>query len=350
MLSKYHAVLLPVGTVLYLVLEPSARAWLRRPGPYLALVAGALVFSPVILWNASHGWASFAFQSGRAVGLSFQPAGLAAFLGGQALYLMPWMWLFLVVTFWKHRRALWSAEGPPPERFLLCQAVPALGLFLAVSCVRPILPHWSLVGFLGLMPLLGADWARGLEVDPRRLRRRLAMLAAVPVVGVALFAAQARWGLLPAAHDPTVDMYGWDQIAARLRRDLATDRPGTFVFTYHWYHCGQIAFALGDKAPVLCYNGRDAHAFAQWSRPEDWIGHDGILVLFNDSAENAASYAPWFERIEPLDRFELLRAGRPVRTVRLFRCVRQREPFPFDGRGLPIAWRGERAGKFAKMN
>ncbi|WP_406699723.1 glycosyltransferase family 39 protein [Singulisphaera sp. Ch08] len=65
MLSKYHAIFLPVGTFLYLVLEPSARHWLRRSGPYVATAIGLALFSPVIWWNANHGWASFAFQGAR---------------------------------------------------------------------------------------------------------------------------------------------------------------------------------------------------------------------------------------------------------------------------------------------
>ena len=67
-LSKYQAVFLPVATLAYLAFEPAARHWLRRPGPYLAFALGLLVFAPVIFWNAHHGWASFAFQGGRALG------------------------------------------------------------------------------------------------------------------------------------------------------------------------------------------------------------------------------------------------------------------------------------------
>src|SRR5204863_1253564 len=68
LLSKYHAVFLPAGVLLYMAVEPPARRWLRRPGPYLAATIGLLVFSPVIAWNAAHGWASFVFQGARAVG------------------------------------------------------------------------------------------------------------------------------------------------------------------------------------------------------------------------------------------------------------------------------------------
>src|SRR4051794_3668887 len=67
MLSKYHAIFLPAGALLYILAEPSARRALRKPGPYLASAIGLAAFSPVIAWNASHGWASFAFQGGRAM-------------------------------------------------------------------------------------------------------------------------------------------------------------------------------------------------------------------------------------------------------------------------------------------
>ena len=51
MLSKYHAVFLPMGAALYLLLDRRMRhRWLFRPGPYLALGVGLIVFSPVLLW------------------------------------------------------------------------------------------------------------------------------------------------------------------------------------------------------------------------------------------------------------------------------------------------------------
>src|SRR5271166_636153 len=56
MLSKYHAIFLPAGTLLYLILHPPARRWLLKPGPYLAIGLGFLVFSPVLYWNVHHGW------------------------------------------------------------------------------------------------------------------------------------------------------------------------------------------------------------------------------------------------------------------------------------------------------
>ncbi|MEO6810351.1 MAG: glycosyltransferase family 39 protein [Isosphaeraceae bacterium] len=333
LLSKYQAVFLPAGAFLYLVLEPSARSWLRKPGPYLALVLGLVGFSPVIGWNAANGWASFAFQGGRAVeGLRFRPDALAWFVVGQALYLLPWVWVFLVGVLVRGGRRLLDGASPP-ERFLLCQAIPPLAVFLVISIGRPVLPHWTLVAFLSVVPMLGRDWSALWGERSARLRRRLVILAVVPVVVVSGFAVQARWGVVPgiASNDPTIDTYGWNQVSLEIERRGLMNQPGTFLFTSKWYHSGHLAFATANRVPVLCYNPRRAHGFANWSRPDQWVGHDGLLVVVNDTTTEPDMFDRWFERIDYLGNFEVVRSGRPVRRIRFYRCVRQTHPFPFDG-------------------
>ncbi len=346
LLSKYHAVFLPIGAAFYLVLEPPARRCLRTPGPYLALGLGLLAFAPVIGWNATHGWVSFAFQGGRAVGdVTFRPLGLLVCVGGQALYLLPWIWAALGIVLIRALRRQGSGRGTASERFLIAQAVGPLGLFLAVSCVKPVLPHWPLVGFLSVFPMAGHAWAERWDANPSRNRRRAGILLALPVILGTLLAWHARaglfqrdgrgtLGLVATAGDPSLDPYGWRAIVRELRRRGLLDREDTFLFTSKWYYSGQLAFALRDAAtPVLCYNAGDARGFAQWSQPDRWLGHDGILLVVDPCSTEPACYDRWFRRIEPLGRFAVRRAGVPVRWFRLYRCVQQVQPFPFDERG-----------------
>src|SRR5207249_2284245 len=98
----------------------------------------------------------------------------------------------------------------------------------------------------------------------------------------------------------------------------------------YWYQSAQMAYALGGTRPVLCYNAEDPRGFAFWSRPEDWVGRDGVLVLFGNEAEAVARiFSRWFAQVEPVSDFWVERGGKPVRRVRLYRCVQQRHPFPF---------------------
>ncbi len=347
LLSKYHAVFLPAGTLLYALLEPSARPWLRRPGPYLAVAVGLVAFSPVLWWNATHGWISFAFQGGRALGeLRFRPDALVGAIVGQVAYLFPWIWAPLVAILVRRGGRLRGAISAA-ERFLLCQSILSLTAFTAVACTRSILPHWTLVGFLSLFPMLGRTWEEGLVAHPARGIRKLALCAALPVLIGAIVLVWAETGLfqkgrpggiglVKVSRDPTVDLFGWDQVARELDRRGLLDRPGTFLFTSYWFTSAQLAFATRhDRTPVLCYNAWDSRNFVFWSRPNDWVGRDGILVALNDRSTEPHCFDDWFTRIEPIGAFDVVRAGTPVRKVRLFHCVRQTQSFPFDNLRLP---------------
>ena len=83
---------------------------------------------------------------------------------------------------------------------------------------------------------------------------------------------------------------------------------------------------------MLCYSPWDARSFAFFSRPEEWIGYDGILVEINECRDSAA-YRRWFAGIEPLGSFEVVRGGGRLRRISLYRCVRQTVAFPFDDLG-----------------
>jgi hypothetical protein len=345
LLSKYHAVFLPAGVLLYMLTERPARVWLRRPGPYVAAVVGMAAFAPVVAWNASHGWASFAFQGGRAVGSGFRADALAAALFLPALYLFPWVWFRLVREGLGRGRHVLDPATPAADRFLLCEALPPLATFLAVACTRPVLPHWTLVGFLPLFPMVGQSLARLRAAEPGHFRRRAGLLAAAPVTLAVLAGAEARTGFLQrglpgdrratsVSFDPTAEMYGWDQIADQLGRRGLLGTHGTFLFTGNWYLSGQLAFATrAAGVPVLCYHAADARSFAFWSKPEEWVGRDGILVSINNNPGEPSAFAPWFTRIEPVAAFPVVRAGLPLRTVRVFRCVCQTWPFPFNDLG-----------------
>lgn len=351
LLSKYHAVFLPMGAAAFMLLDARGRRQLLRPGPYLAAVIGLIAFSPVLYWNAGHDWASFRFQGHRAVGgLTPRPDLLAITLLAQAGYLFPWIWLPLIAVLVRACRS-WRSESTGPERLWLCVATVPLAAFTAVAFFRPVLPHWGLIGLISLFPMLGRWWADRLEHHPASIRRRLSICAGLSLVLVILAVTEYRtgWfqrggpdsgggfrlasglGLLDTRTDPTLDLYGWDQVADRIRTLGLVDDPGSFVFTRYWYQSAQLSHALGPDRPALCYNTEDPRGFAFWSRPEDWIGRDGVLVLVGPEPEGFVRYfGRWFTRVEPAADFEVERHGKPVRRIRLYRCIHQRTAFPFS--------------------
>lgn len=337
LLGKYVAVLLPAGALLYLLLTPPARRLLLTPGPYLAVAVGLAMFSPVVYWNATHGWASFAFQGERAVGTQFTPHEIGMMLAGQMALLTPALWVALLVVLFASLRR-WRTLTPT-ERLLVCLAVVPLGFFLAVSCVRGVGAHWPLVGFLPLLPLLGRRCVDWYHRWPQLAGWGTAAWAGFLVAAAFLVAAYARGGLfdpqLPPSYDPAWKMTGWDEIAARLDAHGLADRPNTFVFGEQYHEAGQLGFAVAGRSPVLCLCHYDTRGFAYWSRPDDWLGWDGVMVALDDKSWEPKDYAPFFTRIELVDEFWTTRHGRPLRHVRLYLCSNQTRPYPFTCPALP---------------
>jgi 4-amino-4-deoxy-L-arabinose transferase-like glycosyltransferase len=339
MLSKYHGIFLPMGAALYALLHRPARRWLAHPGPYVATVVGMLIFSPVIVWNATHGWASFLFQGGRAVGgTMLRPDQLMLALVAQAMYLFPWIWVPLVAIVFIGCRN-WRRSGDV-DRLWLALAVGPLAVFTVVACFRPVLPHWGLIGLVSIFPVLGQKWSERLQVAPRRTRRLLVAYAGFSVAFLAFTIVEYRYGILQrdrdgrsglidASRDPTLDLYGWDQVARKIHALGVIEKPGTFLFTRFWYQSAQLAHALDGKYPVLCYNTDDPRGFAFWSKPDDWVGHDGILVVVGEHEAMARYYRRWFAQVEPVSDFYVERQGKIVRQIGIYRCVRQRVPYPF---------------------
>ncbi len=188
---------------------------------------------------------------------------LVAAVLGQAFYLFPWVWGSLVLILVRRgRRCYEEARGEESEagtqsawadRFLLCQAIFPLSVFLAVACTRSVLPHWTLVAFLSLFPLLGRKWAAEPKQWPRRLISYPRALAACGDRGLGTdqnrvppTRGQGTLGLLKVSRDPTLDLYGWDAVGRELEQRGWLDRPNTFLFTSNWYYSGHVAFATGS--------------------------------------------------------------------------------------------------------
>jgi 4-amino-4-deoxy-L-arabinose transferase-like glycosyltransferase len=67
LLSKFTVVMLLPAVAAFMLVPAWRRRWLFSPYPFAAALIAVAVFSPVLIWNAQHDWASFRFQFVRAV-------------------------------------------------------------------------------------------------------------------------------------------------------------------------------------------------------------------------------------------------------------------------------------------
>ncbi len=323
-----------------MITRREARAWLRRPEPYVATLIALAIFSPTLFWNAAHGFVSFRFQGGRAI-----PEGgnavtaLLQNLGGQAGYLLPWIWVPLVYQMYRAARI-----GPrdAPRWLLLCLGAGPVLVFTLVSLSgNPGLPHWEAPGYLLLLPLVG-DAAARWEARGARQRARLhRWLVAAGVVFVALTAVAASevatgWvarlepGWFPRG-DPSLEAYDWTGLRSQLAARGLLEDPGQVIAATHWIDAAKMGYAMGPGYPVLCLSSDPRH-FYYADRPDRFLGRDALILVRVPvrglTRDIVHDYAPYFASIQPAGTVPVNRGGRTAFQVAVFRATRMLAPYP----------------------
>jgi 4-amino-4-deoxy-L-arabinose transferase-like glycosyltransferase len=89
MLSKYTTIFFAVSILAWLLLVPGQRKWLFTPWPWVAGLIALAVFSPTLIWNEQHNWASVRYQFTRLVAHEWSLRYFAEFFATQAGLLTP---------------------------------------------------------------------------------------------------------------------------------------------------------------------------------------------------------------------------------------------------------------------
>jgi 4-amino-4-deoxy-L-arabinose transferase-like glycosyltransferase len=256
MLSKYTTVFFAVSILAWLLIVPGERKWLFTPWPWLSGLIAAALFSPTLIWNAEHGWASYHYQFNRLVvhewslrylgeffitqmGMATPPIfvlgclGLAAMLKGEGgpqssrVLINAMVWPLVIYFTWHtfHGRV----EGNWPE--------PIYVPFVIAAAVAADRIKWN------------TTWASVVSWSQR---------LAVPVgLGIAAcLYLQAVFGVLPLGRaDPTARALGagWTELAAKID-DLRTRIGAPIVLTTDYGIAGWLTFYLPSHAFVAQIN------------------------------------------------------------------------------------------------
>jgi 4-amino-4-deoxy-L-arabinose transferase-like glycosyltransferase len=255
-LSKYSALFLAPGVLLWLLLIPGGAAALRRPGPWLAAVLAGGLFSVNIAWNAANHWESFDKQFGRVAPEGLAPGHLAELLGTQFLLLTPLIAIFAGVGLWRAWRGRGSPQTQPPM-LLAATSAPFAVYLMAHSLHDRVQGHWP-------VPLFGALAICAATAAPLG-RSRLAgfMRGLTPTLGFAIGAGALLIMALPAPalfgpHDPMLALRGWPQFA----RDVEATRVragAAWVGTESYGVFSQLNYENAIGAPLLEVIERDRY-------------------------------------------------------------------------------------------
>lgn len=236
--SKYTALLLVAGLVLWAIATAGGRLWLKTPWPWLGGVYALVCAAPVVVWNATHHWASFLKQGGR-VG-DWQPAKMLTYfgelLGGQFGLATPGIFVFFVAGAF-----FVSKQKDTISRAVVCMlSVPTL-VFIQHAFGARVQANWPVM----LYPLLALAGSL-----PAWRWWKVASLSGFGLSALVIMQA----AFAPISASPHLDMTlrqmgGW----AEFVRQLPSDAP---LIADDYGLASELAFYAGPKQRVIAFEPR----------------------------------------------------------------------------------------------
>ena len=353
LLSKYTIVLVAASALIFVLIDPKARQWLRRLDPYAAALLALAVFSPVIVWNARNEWASFLFQTSHRLADRPQFA-LHKLIGSAIVLLTPTGFAAAALALTRgapermpdsateRESATERGSAAQPEsaadagnrqrawRFLQVATLTPLAVFVVFSFRHEVKLDWTGAPWVAAVPLLASgivDSARGVPGGFRSFLRR----SWVPTLIVLLLAYGSglydlTWGIPGVGYGRHAELVpvGWRELGRGINQVVRSEAARTgqaplVVGMDRYAIASELAFYTPDQASGV---GRTSsgHLFGQvglmyerWFPPADEKGRNLVLVAWNREDLASDRVVSAVERLDPIQEGVLTRGDGIIR-------------------------------------
>ena len=329
MISKYSIALLGPVAVAFMLWDPASRRWWRRSEPYAGALLALAVFSPVIIWNAQHEWASFAFQTSRRLAETPQFA-LHKLIGSILVLITPTGLLAVIAMLLRRQPGEDTAPDAARRRRLFGLAILfPLAIFAAFSLRHEVKLDWTGAPWTAALPAMAFVMING-DARVGRLARwiRAAWMPTV-VAMLLIYGAGLQYlvlGLPGAGYGKHIEVVpvGWRDLSAHI---VATahaygKETGTDVLIVgmdRYAIASELAFYGGARTPTGLETA-NSHLFggmglmyARWMPPKAQDGRNLLLVAWSPGELDDKFIRARVERLGPIEDDVLMRDGLIVR-------------------------------------
>jgi 4-amino-4-deoxy-L-arabinose transferase-like glycosyltransferase len=284
LLSKFTAIMLLPAVVAFMLVPEWRARWLFSPYPWLAALIAVALFSPVLIWNAEHDWASFRFQLVRAAAaheISLRTLGefISLQFGLVGFILLPVVVFGVSLTAWRGYR-----EREPIAILLSTSVVVPFCYFLWKSLTLRVGDTWPMfiwpVGFaataINLVQMPREKWSARLIGSTLRWAKAAIVCGIAFVVTVCLYYLAAPWNLIGRT-DPVGGEAGYDYLVERAQAEL--DKIGaSWIATTDYRTYAMLRWYFNARVPVIQINERGRFQGFRDPGIERITGHAGLYV------------------------------------------------------------------------
>src|SRR5271170_2278663 len=330
MISKYSIALLAPVTLAFMLWDPKSRRWWRHFEPYVAALLALAVFSPVIVWNAQHDWASFAFQTSRRLAEAPRFA-LHKLIASALVLITPTGVLAVALSFMRApgaAAALAGAAGADAARrrlFTSAAILVPLAVFAIFSLRHEVKLDWTGATWTAALPTMASSmlaagagstgirsWLRG-AWPPTLVATLLICAAGLHYLTLGLP------GLGYGKHMELVPV-GWRELSLRISDAAARVRAETGSDPLL---VGMDRYAIASELEFYADPAQEtssAHLFGgmglmyeRWTPPEQQEGRTLLLVAWDAADLTGSAVESHAERWGPVEEDVLSRGGHVIR-------------------------------------
>jgi 4-amino-4-deoxy-L-arabinose transferase-like glycosyltransferase len=328
-LAKYLNALELISFLAFLLVVPERRALLARPGFWLMLVVTAVCATPVLWWNAQHGWISFGQLMNRGHLNSPGPFAIRAstfleFLLMQAVVMSPLIFVAMMVSIGiSFARRFTRRDGSQNEGeiLLFILFVPVFLMYAVLAWHLRGEPNWPAVSYLSLLVILASHWRKML------LARRKSQPFIIMAFGLAwlqtLLMHDTPLLHLPPKLDPIGRVVGWREIATHLD-DLRQSQHADVLIADAYKEAGVFSYYLPDQGFI--YTLRHSPPANQYDL---WPGYPtNQRALWITGEKTPVALERDFNSITWVERVIVFFHDKPFREYDVYLCENKAQPSP----------------------
>ncbi len=324
MLSKYSIGLIGLAAAVFMVIDPPSRRWFLRWEPYAATLLAFVLFSPVILWNAHHDWASFSYQGTRRVSADPRFSTHELILSIAAVLTPTGLAGLLMFAFFKNREPVARARQ---VLFVKIFTAAPFAVFLFFSLRHVVKLSWTGPIWLAVVPALGLGlWRLSQSTSDRWVRASWLPTVSICALVYGLFFHYLAMGLPGVGYSTEMNLLpvGWRELARQV--DIVEERVAKemkaeplVVGTDRNFISSEMAFYDKDESPGFLDTaginlfGKKALMYKFWFPAEEQARKTIVLVAFNEKDLLRDAMDKHSERLGPVERGELARDGKFIR-------------------------------------
>jgi hypothetical protein len=317
--GKFSAVVLGLGIALFLILAKRYRNLLVSVDPYLSALIAAVLFAPVIAWNAKNDWIAVLavrkLANASDLGFFDRFVNVLDFFGSQAGLVSPILFVMMLMA---AAYALRRVNDKSQEKlaFLGCLFLGVFAYFVVQSLKAKVQGNWAALAYMPGILLL-VRYA-SIRIEKRHRRFEKWYYAGLGIAGLmaVVFMLQPMVKIIPmpTGLDLTDQVYGWEELAARVDAEREK-RPDLVLMARRYQLAGELMFYCKGNPEIYVANWSSrGNQFDLWN---DWDALAGRPVLYVDTQGKSGKLWSHFAKAEPLPDFIRRRGDRDISTVHL---------------------------------